>query len=134
MPEPVEHAKLPDLDFPLGLIASLRCGYAPDVIWEAPRRGVILTGRDQVLGNLLREASAMMDVRYTPLRRSVGGSQVIDEFAVRFIYAGEGIRNLRASAGELVELQRNRILLLEGGAVKKETVIETWTVLDSDAG
>lgn len=131
MPESTDRRTISDLDFPFGQIAAFRSVYAPDVTWEAPRRGVVWKGRDQVLAGLLREAAAMGDVRYTGLRRSDGGNQIIDEFVARFVYAGEGIENLRAVAGAVVELQRNRILVLEDRAVRKETAIETWTVLSS---
>jgi hypothetical protein len=129
MPETIACGNRPDLDFPLGQIAAFRADYAPDVIWEAPRRGVLWKGRDQVVANLLREASAMVGVRYTRLRRSAGDNQIIDEFAARFVYAGAGIENFAAAAGATVELQRIRILSLEDRAVTKETAIETWTVL-----
>jgi hypothetical protein len=129
MPQATEPGRIPGLDFPLGQIAAFRAGFAPAVIWEAPRRGLVWRGRDQVVSNLLREAAAMLDVRHTQLRRSAGEHQVIDEFVARFVYAGEGILNLQAAAGEVVELQRNRILVLEDGAVTRETAVETWTVL-----
>lgn len=131
MPETADCRTIPDLDFPFGQIGAFRSGYAQEVTWEAPRRGVLWRGRDAVVAGLLREAAAMLDVHFTRLRRSDSGSRIIDEFVARFVYAGHGIANLHAAAGAVVELQRNRILVIEGGVVTKETVIETWTVLSS---
>lgn len=118
-----------DLDFPHGLIERFRAGYAPDVIWDAPRRGVSWMGRDRVVANLLREAAAMQGLRFTRVRRSRGDAQIIDEFVARFVYAGTGIENLDLPAGTPVELERLRILTLGNRLVTLETAIETWTVL-----
>ncbi len=116
------------LDFPLGLAAELRGSYAPGVVWEAPRRGLTWSGRDQVVGKLLREAAAMQGLCFTRLRQSTGDARIIDEFIARFTYSGEGIENLEVPAGAQVELQRLRILTLENDLVALETAIETWTV------
>ena len=117
------------LEFPLGLLAGDPSGYAPDVIWEAPRRGLTWLGRERVIGNLLREAAAMRDPKLTCVRRTVGDVQIIDEWVARFVYAGEGIDRVDLPAGAEVELERVRILTLANGLVTLETAIETWTVL-----
>lgn len=129
MPDTDDQATATNLDFPLGLIDQFRASYAPDVVWEAPRRGLIWEGRDQVVANLLKEAAAMHKVSYTRLRRTSGDAQIIDEFVARFAYAGEGIQNLDVPAGTKVELQRIRILTLHERLVTQETAIETWSVL-----
>jgi hypothetical protein len=118
------------LDFPLGLACALRASYAPGVIWAAPRRGLVWTGRDQVTEKLLREAASMHGLRFTRLRQNACETRVIDEFVARFTYAGEGIDNLNLPAGAQVELQRLRILTLADEQVQLETAIETWTSLD----
>ncbi len=117
------------LEFPLGLLAGDPSGYAPDVIWEAPRRGLTWLGRERVIGNLLREAAAMREPQLTRVRRTVGDVRVIDEWVARFVYAGEGIEHVDLPAGAEVELERVRILTLANGLVTLETAIETWTVL-----
>ncbi|MFO7325140.1 MAG: nuclear transport factor 2 family protein, partial [Pseudomonadota bacterium] len=118
-----------NLDFPLALIEEFRAGYAPDIVWTAPRRGLTWNGRDVVVTNLLREAAAMQALTFTRVRRSSGEAQVIDEFVVRFTYAGEGIQNVSFPPGAAVELERVRILTLAGGQVTHESAIETWTLL-----
>jgi len=119
-----------NLDFPLGLASAFRESYAPDVVWAAPRRGLIWTGREQVVEKLLREAAAMQCLHFTRLRQNVCEARIIDEFVARFTYAGEGIDNLNLAAGAQVELQRLRILTLAKNVVTTETAIETWTCLD----
>lgn len=128
------HGKPPpiSLDFPLALIEGFRAGYAPDIVWTAPRRGVIWSGRDEVVANLLREAAAMQGLAFTQLRRNTNDDQIIDEFVARFRYAGQGIENVRLPAGAMVELERVRILTLAGNQVARESAIETWTVLGED--
>ena len=113
-------------------IESLRDLYADDVRWIAPRRGVERVGREAVIRNLLREAASMLEPRFTHLRRSQCGSQVFDEYAVRFILAGDGIEGVVLRQGDHVELERLRILTLEAGLIVVETCIETWSVLPGD--
>lgn len=115
---------------PLALIEEIQGSYAPNVVWDAPRRGVTWMGREKVVENLLREAAAMQDLRITRLRRSHGDVQVIDEFVARFRYSGEGIQSVALPAGATVELERLRILTLANRQITLETSIETWTVLD----
>jgi hypothetical protein len=129
MQDPRGKPQATNLDFPLGLASEFRASYAPDVVWEAPRRGVTWVGRDMVVQKLLREAAAMQALQFTRLRQSAGNARVIDEFVTRFTYSGEGIDNLPLPAGTAVELQRLRILTLEADLVVAETAIETWTAL-----
>jgi hypothetical protein len=103
--------------------------YAPNVTWHAPAREIKRMGREEVIRHLLREASGMQEPEFTFLRRNGNDKQIIDEFAVRFVFAGEGIDNAPAAAGDFVELKRVRIMELQGGKVVAETCIENWTVL-----
>jgi hypothetical protein len=108
--------------------------YSPNVKWCAPCRGVYRVGREEVIRHLLREASGMHDPEFTFLRRNGDERQAIDEFAVRFVYAGEGIDHAPVVAGDFVELKRVRILEISGGKVVSETCIENWTVLPPRQG
>lgn len=103
--------------------------YSPNVTWSAPGRDIRRIGREAVIRQLLREASGMHEPEFTFLRRSNSERQIIDEFAVRFVYAGDGIDNAPAAAGDFVELKRVRILDVHAGKVATETCIENWTVL-----
>lgn len=129
MQEPRATPSPASLDFPLALIEEFRASYAPDIVWTAPRRGVQWSGRDQVVTNLLREAAAMQSLTFTRVRRSRSDEKVIDEFVLRFVYAGEGIENLQFPPGAAVELERVRILEVAGQQVVREAAIETWTLL-----
>lgn len=111
------------------LLLSLRDLYAPNIVWVAPSRDIRHTGREDVIRHLLREASAMHEPEYSFLRRSTNERQIIDEYAVRFVYAGAGIDKAPVDAGDFVELKRVRILDLAAGKVAVETCIENWTVL-----
>jgi hypothetical protein len=110
-------------------LLAIRNLYAGNVKWCAPGRGVTYVGREEVVQRLLHEASAMQDAEYTVLRRNAGERQIIDEYAVRFVYSGIGIENAPVAAGDFVELKRVRILELTGRKVSVETCIENWTVL-----
>jgi hypothetical protein len=111
------------------MLLSMRELYAPNVVWVAPAREIRHTGREDVIRHLLREASAMHEPEYSFLRRSMNERQIIDEFAVRFVYAGAGIDKAPVDAGDFIELKRVRILDLSVGKVTLETCIENWTVL-----
>jgi hypothetical protein len=111
------------------LLIALRDLYAPNVAWVAPARDIRHTGREDVIRHLLREASAMHEPEYSFLRRSFNERQIIDEYAVRFVYAGVGLDKAPIDAGDFVELKRVRILDLAAGKVTLETCIENWTVL-----
>jgi hypothetical protein len=111
------------------LLLSMRDLYAPNVVWVAPSRDIRHIGREEVIRQLLREASGMHEPDYTFLRRGLNERQIIDEYAVRFVYAGAGIDKAPVDAGDFVELKRVRILDLAAGKVTLETCIENWTVL-----
>jgi hypothetical protein len=115
-------------------VAALRELYAADVRWSAPARGIEHRGREEVIAHLLREAGGMRDPEFTCLRRSGNERQLIDEFAVRFVYTGTGLERAPIEAGDLVELKRVRILELGDGKVSGETCIENWSILLPHAG
>ena len=117
------------LDAHHNFLLAARDLYAANVTWCAPCRGVQHVGREEVIRHLLREASGMHDPEFTVLRRNAGERQIIDEYAVRFVYAGDGIENAPVDQGDFVELKRVRILELAAGRVVRETCIENWTVL-----
>jgi hypothetical protein len=119
-----------NFDLAQQLIATAQETYAPDVEWSAPRRELLVKGREAVVRLLLKEAAAMENAQFTSLRRSVSDSQVIDEYTIRFVYAGSGIARLDCRGGETVELERVRILALDNGLIVRETCIEQWTPLN----
>ena len=117
------------LDAHSNFLVAARELYANNVKWSAPARGIERIGREEVIRHLVREAGGMHEPDYTALRRCATDRQIIDEFAVRFIYAGHGIDNAPAERGDFVELKRVRILELYAGRIVAETCIENWTVL-----
>ncbi len=131
-PIPIFHNSTPAdavLDVHDRFLHAARQWYASSVKWSAPARRIERVGREEVIRNLLREAGGMLDAEYTHLRRHVSDRQIIDEYAVRFVYAGEGLDNAPADKGDFVELKRVRILDLSGNKIVLETCIENWTVL-----
>ena len=117
------------LDAHCNFLLAARDMYADDVKWTAPARRIERLGREEVIRHLLREAGGMHKPDYTALRRHCTERQIIDEFAVRFVYVGDGIDNAPAERGDFVELKRVRILELAAGKVAGETCIENWTIL-----
>jgi hypothetical protein len=104
--------------------------YADDVQWSAPRRNLVLQGRESVARHLAAEYSAMSDVRITSLRESNGGAQGFHEFSVRFRLVEPGIVGVSIPPGAEVELERLRVLTRDpDGRVVSEMSVETWTWL-----
>ena len=104
--------------------------YADDVQWSAPRRNLVLQGRESVARQLAAEYSAMSDVRITPLRESGGGAQGFHEFSVRFRLLEPGIAGVSIPPGAEVELERLRVLTRDvDGRVVSEMSVVTWTWL-----
>ena len=122
------------LDAHSEFVVALRSLYSPDVRWSAPARGIERAGREEVIAHLLHEAAGMRDPEFTCLRRSGNERQIIDEFAVRFVYNGVGLDGAPIEAGDFVELKRVRVLELMADKVTSETCIERWTVLLPQAG
>ena len=99
----VPSTSLKILDAHNNFLLAARELYATNVKWTAPTRNVQHVGREAVIQHLLREASGMYDPEFTFLRRSSNDRQIIDEFAVRFIYVGDGIENAPVDAGDFVD-------------------------------
>ena len=108
---------------------ALCARYADDVRWTAPRRGLVLVGREAVSAHLARELAAMADPRLSVLRCCDGQARSFLEFTLRFRLAG-GIEGLSMPLGAEVELERLRVLTHDpAGRVTEECCIETWTRL-----
>jgi hypothetical protein len=118
-----------ELDAHQSFVMAARRLYAPNVEWMAPARGIHWQGCELIIRQLLREASSMHDPEFTQLRRNQSEQQIIDEFAVRFVYLGDGVINAPMQDGDFVELKRVRVLDMRDGRCVRETCIESWSVL-----
>ena len=110
-------------------VAAARTLYVANIQWCAPCRGIQWHGRELVIRQLLREGGAMHEPEFTLLRRNCSAQQIIDEYAVRFVYTGEGIDNAPIARDDFVELKRVRVLSMSEGRCTQETCIESWTTL-----
>ena len=110
---------------------DLCAGYAADVRWSAPRRGLELVGRDRVVAQLARELACMDAPEVCVLRPCCDGdARAFHEYTVRFRLLAPGIERVPLPAGAEVELERLRVLTRDArGQVATETCIETWTWL-----
>lgn len=132
---PADPSGAPDGEDLRNLIEAQCSVYADDVRWSAPRRGLVLTGREEVRRHLLAEACAMRAPQVTELRRTAGGGQqTFHEYVVRFHHAQPGIPAVALPLGESAELERLRVLTIDGeGRVTAESSIETWSTLRDGA-
>lgn len=111
---------------------TLAASYAEDVRWSAPRRGVALVGRAQVVSALARELASMAQPRVNVLRHTSGATQSFHEFTIRFHLVAPGIEGVNLPLGSEIELERLRVLTLDGERrIAVETCIETWTWLSA---
>lgn len=128
-PSAVEQGPECGLDAHETFVAAARNLYAPNVVWTAPNRSIECQGREALICHLLREGSGMREPDFTLLRRNVSEHQIIDEYAVRFVYTGEGIENAPIARGDFVELKRVRVLTMNNGRCTHETCVESFTTL-----
>jgi hypothetical protein len=132
---PDEPREFAGSDALLSWLDRLTLEYAPDVRWSAPRRGVVLRGRDAVLAHLREECRAMEAPRVCVLRDAKGPSQRFHEFTIRFRLQPPGIDGVGHPEGADVELERLRVCTYdESCRIVVETCIETWTWLSTSAG
>lgn len=126
---PLETSHKNCLDAHASFVAAARNLYAPNVVWTAPARGIEIQGCESLIRHLLREGGGMHDPEFTLLRRNLSDERIIDEFAVRFVYVGEGLEQAPIAKGDFVELKRVRVLTLHNRLCTQETCIESWCVL-----
>jgi len=115
------------------VLSSVAGLYRRDAVWLAPRRRLRVAGSAQIVASQWSEFRTMRDAVLTSLRATGYGSQLIDEYSVRFQIAA-GIAGVDLPGGAPAELHRIRILSFEGELIRREVCIETWTVLDTPEG
>jgi len=103
--------------------------YHPGVRWHCPARGLVLQGRDAVVGRVRADAALLAGTSPVTLRQAVAGDRAIHEFAVALRVPAVGIEGLPLAPGTRVELGCTRVLRVRHGFIEEERALETWTTL-----
>ena len=96
------------------------CTY--DVVWEAPSRDLVITGKEAVAANYREIFSNVKDVEFRCLDRFATEDRVVDDSIITFEVAKDGFIPL--PAGTRGEMRLTHIFEMRDGKISKEIGIE----------
>lgn len=115
----------------IGDPASIMGLYTDDVVFEAPDRGLRLTQKPDIEANYRKMFASVADLTLEPVSREATETRVEDIAVVRFMLVGNGFVNAPAPVGARVALRLHHVFDMRDGLIARETVHETWTVLEA---
>lgn len=127
--ESLRYRVLAALDSPAAWLAEAATLYAEDVRWHCPARKLALQGRQAVLARVHADAALAAGSRPVTLRQAISGERVIHESALALVIPDGGLEGVPLAPGTRVELGCTRLILVRGGRIEEERVLETWTAL-----
>jgi len=127
--ESLRYRVLAALDNPAAWPAEAARLYAEDVRWHCPSRKLALQGRQAALIRVRADAALLSGQPPVTLRHAISGERVIHESASVLVIPEGGIEGVPLASGTRVELGCTRLVLVSGGRILEERVLETWTVL-----
>jgi ketosteroid isomerase-like protein len=111
--------------------------YAPDICWEAPNRGLIYTGAQEIKDAYLGIFRTLVFRKLTNLRRFAAGSFVFDDLIAEVQVVGNEMPNLPFPVGSTMNVRLVHCFELRDGLITREIAYEMWRekggVLDRDA-
>ena len=96
--------------------------YTDDVVWEAPARNLIFTGKDAVATNYRGIFGSMENLEFKNLDRFATEDRVTDDSIVSFTLTRDGY--LPFSVGQKVEMRLVHIFEMRDGKISKEIAFE----------
>ncbi|WP_375402988.1 nuclear transport factor 2 family protein [uncultured Sphingomonas sp.] len=102
--------------------------YATDAVWEAPARGVIYRGQDDIRKNYLAVFEAAENIAFFGIERFGTPDRVVDDMWVTFRVRGPGFENCPYPVGTDVKMRLVHIFHIEDGLISKEIGYECWTI------
>ena len=96
--------------------------YTEDVVWEAPARQLVFTGKEAVAEHYRWLFAQMSNVRFENLRRFATESQVVDDSIVRFTLIGEGLWPF--DVGTEIEMRLVHIFEIRDSKISREIAFE----------
>ncbi|MBO55591.1 MAG: hypothetical protein CL886_08015 [Dehalococcoidia bacterium] len=96
--------------------------YTDDIVWEAPARGLIFTGKTDVAENYYQIFGSVKDVAFKNLDRFATEDRVTDDSILTFTIIKEGY--LPFHIGQQVEMRLVHIFEMRDGKISKEIAFE----------
>jgi ketosteroid isomerase-like protein len=102
--------------------------YTDDIVWEAPARGLVFRGKQEVADNYRRLFSSIEGVELRNLQRFATEDRVFDDSELRFTLVREGY--LPLPVGQRVQLRLAHVFELRDGKISREIAYEMWRTID----
>ena len=96
--------------------------YTDDVVWEAPARNLVISGKEAVAANYRDIFSVLSHVEFHTKDRFATDDRVVDDSVVTFQVAKEGFVPL--PVGTKCEMRLTHIFEMRDGKISKEIGIE----------
>ncbi len=98
--------------------------YTEDIVWEAPARGLLFHGKEEVAKHYRQIFSSIEDVEFRNLQRFATEDRVVDDSVLTFTLTREGF--LPLPVGQKVEMRLAHIFEMRNGQISKEIAFEMW--------
>ena len=96
--------------------------YTDDVVWEAPNRNLVLTGKEAVAANYREMFSGFKDMAFHNKDRFATDDRVVDDSVVTFELTKSGFFDM--PVGTKCEMRLTHIFEMRDGKISKEIGIE----------
>jgi len=96
--------------------------YTDDVVWEAPARNLVISGKEAVAANYRDIFSVLKNVEFHTKDRFATEDRVVDDSVVTFAVAKEGF--VPFPVGTKCEMRLTHIFEMRDGKISKEIGIE----------
>lgn len=100
--------------------------YAEDISWEAPTRGVVMTGRDEILEAYRGIFRTVRYRKVIPLRR-FGNERFVFDDQIGFVtIVGDEMPNLPYPVGSELSVRLSHVFEMRDGKIVREIAYEMW--------
>ena len=98
--------------------------YTDAVVWEAPARGLVFRGKEDVADNYRNIWASIKDVEIRPLQRFATEDRVLDDCVLTYELARDDF--IPFKAGQKIEMRLVHVFEMRGGKISKEIAYEMW--------
>ncbi|GAA2362990.1 nuclear transport factor 2 family protein [Dactylosporangium salmoneum] len=108
-------------------------GYAENIVWEVPARGLVLRDKEEVKQEYLRIFGSMQIHKITNLYRFATEEWVFDDSIFEWTITGDGFRNCPFPVGTTVSIRLLHAFQCVDGKICRENGYEIWRRIDDTA-